>query len=155
MTGRIETHLRQLGIVIPAAPGTAGNYVPWVRTGNLVYVAGQGPVVDGQIRFSGKLGRDLDVAAGREAARTVALNIVAQVRAACSGDLDRVRRCVRLGGYVAGTDDFTQQAEVMNGASDLMVEIFGEAGKHTRLAVGCNALPRGMAVEIDAVFEVA
>ncbi len=154
MTGKIDARLKQLGLTLPVAPGAAGSYVPWVRTGNLVFIAGQGPVVDGQMRHPGVVGRDLDVATGQAAARIVILNVIAQVRAALGGDLDRVRRCVRLGGYVACVAGFTQQPEVLNGASDLMMEIFGEAGKHARVAIGCNALPRNMSVEIEAVFEV-
>jgi enamine deaminase RidA (YjgF/YER057c/UK114 family) len=154
MTGQIDARLKQLGIVLPAAPAAAGGYVPWLRTGNLVFIAGQGPVVDGQMRYTGQVGRDLDVAGGQDAARIVALNVLAQVRAALDGDLDRVRRCVRLAGHVASAEGFYQQPEVLNAASDLMVAVFGEAGRHTRLAVGANALPRNMTVEIEAVFEV-
>jgi enamine deaminase RidA (YjgF/YER057c/UK114 family) len=127
--------------------------VPYVQTGDLVFVSGQisqGP--DGLI--TGKLGDTLDLAAGRDAARACALSLLAQVQAACGGDLDRLVRVVKLTGFVNSTDTFTQQPEVINGASDLLVEVLGDAGRHARAAVSAPALPRGVAVEIEGVFEI-
>lgn len=153
MAGTIDARLSELGITLPEAPAPAANYVPYVRTGNLVFVSGQisqGP--DGLIR--GRLGDEMDVAAGAEAARRCGLSLIAQVRAALGGDLDRVRRVVKLTGFVNSTPDFTDQPKVINGCSDLMVEVFGDAGRHARAAVSAPALPLGVAVEIEAVFEV-
>lgn len=154
MSGRIDAELARLGITLPDAPAPAANYVPYVRTGNLVVVSGQistGP--DGLIK--GTLGADMDVEAGAAAARICGLNLLAQLHAACDGDLDRVTRVVRLGGFVASTPDFTQHPAVINGASDLMAEVFGDAGTHARAAVGVAALPLGVAVEVDGMFEIA
>ena len=153
MAGEIDARLAGLGITLPDAPTPQANYVPYVVSGNLVFVAGQIPLHDGNM-ITGKLGADADIDTGREAARVCALNILAQVRAACGGDLDRVRRIVKLGGFVNATPDFTDAPQVINGASDLIVEIFGDAGKHARFAVAVASLPRGVAVEIDAVVEV-
>jgi enamine deaminase RidA (YjgF/YER057c/UK114 family) len=155
MAGKIDTRLAELGIEIatPAAP--QANYVPYVISGNLVYVSGQVPVVDGEVKFKGKVGDDVDVATAAQAARACALNIIAQVKAACDGDLDRVTRCVRLGGFINATAEFTEQPQVINGASDLLVDVFGDAGRHARFAVGAGSLPLGVAVEIDAVFEIS
>lgn len=155
MAGRIEARLKQLGIELPNPAAPAANYVPFVVSGKLAFIAGQITVWNGERRYLGKLGREFDVAQGREAARICGLNLIAQVRAAAGGDLDRVARCVKLGGFVNCVDGFEQQPQVVNGASDLMVEVFGDAGKHARFAVGCNALPFNVAVEIDAVFELA
>lgn len=142
----------EAGLPAPAAPGA--NYVQFVRTGNLVYLSGQLCKWNGEIRFAGKLGRELDVAAGQQAARLCALNLLAHLRTAVEGDWTRVVRCVRVTGVVNATDEFTAHSQVMNGASDLLVEAFGEAGRHTRLAVGTNGLPYGAAVEVEAIFEV-
>jgi len=155
MAGRIEARLKELGIEIPPAPAPAANYVPWTIAGDLVFVAGQVPFVNGELKHRGKLGRDLTVEQGREVARICALNVIAQVKAACGGDLDRVKRCVKVLGFVASADDFERMPEVVNGASDLFVEVFGDAGRHARSAVGTNALPRGVPVEIEAIFEIA
>ena len=135
--------------------GAIDTRVPYVVSGNQVFVAGQITIHDGEIQYVGKLGRDYGVEEGQAAARLCALNIVAQVKAACGGDLDRVVRCIRLGGFVNSTADFTDQPEVVNGASNLMVEVFGDKGKHARAAVSAASLPRGVAVEVDAVFEIA
>ena len=148
-----DARLTALNITLPDAPAPAANYVPYVRSGNLLYVSGQisaGP--DGLIK--GRLGDDLDVAAGAAAARRCGLALLAQARAAL-GSLDQIVRVVKLGGFVCSTNDFTDQPEVVNGCSDLMVEVFGDAGRHARAAVSVNALPRGVAVEIEAIFEVA
>ncbi|MBC7155719.1 MAG: RidA family protein [Rhodobacteraceae bacterium] len=153
MSKRTATRLRELGLTLPPAPAPAANYVPYVQTGDLVFVSGQisqGP--DGLI--TGKLGDTLDLAAGRDAARACALSLLAQVQAACGGDLDRLVRVVKLTGFVNSTDTFTQQPEVINGASDLLVEVLGDAGRHARAAVSAPALPRGVAVEIEGVFEI-
>ena len=155
MTGAIDARLAELGIVLPEAPSPAANYVPFVVTGNLVFISGQVPFRDGRLSHVGKLGDAYSVEDGRECARIVAINILAQLRAACGGDLDRVARCVKLGGFVNSTPGFTDQPKVINGASDLIVEVFGERGRHARFAVGAPALPFDAAVEIDAVFEIA
>lgn len=148
-----DARLSALNLTLPDAPAPAANYVPYVRSGNLLYVSGQisaGP--DGLIK--GRLGDDLDVAAGAAAARRCGLALLAQARAGL-GSLDQIVRVVKLGGFVCSTNDFTDQPEVVNGCSDLMVEVFGDAGRHARAAVSVNALPRGVAVEIEAIFEVA
>lgn len=154
MAGRIEARLRELKLELPQAAAPVANYVPSVRSGDLLFIAGQICQWQGERRFIGKLGRELGLEQGQEAARLCALNLLAQAKAALHGDLDRVLRCVRLGAFVNCTDDFTQQPQVANGASDLMVAIFDDAGRHARAAVGVNALPGGVAVEVDAVFEV-
>lgn len=154
MAGRIETRLAELGITLPDAPAPAANYVPFVRTGALVFVSGQisqGP--EGLI--TGRLGDGMDVAAGAAAARRCGLSLIAQVKAALGGDLDRVQRVVKLTGFVNSTPEFCDQPKVINGCSDLMVEVFGERGRHARAAVSAAALPLGVAVEIEAIFEVA
>lgn len=153
MSGKIDARLAELGITLPDAPAPAANYVPCVRSGDLLFVSGQisqGP--DGLIR--GRLGDDLDTAAGAEAARRCGLSLLAQARAALDGDLDRVVRVVKLTGFVNSVPGFTEQPEVVNGCSDLMVAVLGDAGRHARAAVSAPALPRGVAVEIEAVFEV-
>jgi len=150
----VDDRLRALGLALPTASSPAGNYVPVVRVGNLVFVAGQLTRRDGQLEFVGKLGRELDVAAGQAAARLCALNILAQLKVACDGDLDRIVRCVRLTAYVNCTPDFDAQPQVANGASDLLVAVLGDAGRHVRTAVGANSLPGGVACEIESTFEV-
>jgi enamine deaminase RidA (YjgF/YER057c/UK114 family) len=154
MTGTTEARLAELSIELPQAAAPAANYVPYVTTGNLVFVAGQMPFWNGELTYVGKVGRDFDLAEGQAAAHRVGLNIIAQIKAACGGDLDRVVRCVKLGGFVNCPADFTQQPAVINGASDLMVAVFGDRGRHARFAVGANILPMDVAVEIDAVFEI-
>ena len=153
MANRVESRLKELGIELPAAAAPAGNYVPHVQSGKLVFISGQITAQDGKVHYVGKLGAEYSIEDGQKAARICGLNILAQLRAA-AGDLDRVKRCVRLGGFVNSTPDFTDQPKVLNGASDLMVEVFGDAGRHARAAVGCPALPLGVAVEVDAVFEL-
>jgi enamine deaminase RidA (YjgF/YER057c/UK114 family) len=153
MAGTIDARLKELGITLPDAPAPAANYVPYVRTGALVFVSGQisqGP--DGLIK--GKLGDSMDVAAGADAARRCGLSLIAQAKAALGGDLDRITRVVKLTGFVNSTSDFTDQPKVVNGCSDLMVDVFGDAGRHARAAVSAPALPLGVAVEIEAIFEV-
>ena len=155
MAGEIEARLNELGIELPEAPSAAANYVPYVVTGNLVFVAGQVPFVDGELKYVGQVGKDIELEEAQAAARVCGLNIIAQVKAACDGDLDRVVRCVKLGGFVNSSDGFDRQPWVINGASDLIAEVFGDKGRHARFAVGANALPLGVSVEIDAVFEIA
>jgi enamine deaminase RidA (YjgF/YER057c/UK114 family) len=155
MAGEVDARLGELGIEVPEAAAPVANYVGYVQSGNLVFVSGQVPLVDGAFKFQGKVGAEFSVEEGQEAARICAINIIAQLKAACGGDLDRVRRIVKLGGFVNSTPEFTDQPKVINGASDLMVAVFGDAGKHTRAAVSAGALPLGVAVEIDAVAEIA
>lgn len=154
MTGKIEGKLRELGIVLPQAAAPAANYVPFVIAGNLLFVSGQLPMEAGKIIVSGTLGATVTLEDGQKAARLCAINLIAQARAAL-GDLDRVTQIVRLGGFVASADGFTDQPKVVNGASDLMVAVFGDAGRHARVAVGVNVLPLGAAVEIDAIIAFA
>ena len=154
MAGEVEARLKDLGIEIPEAASPVANYVAYVVTGNLVFVSGQVPVQGGEFKFKGKVGADLSVENGQAAARLCGINIVSQLKAACGGDLDRVRRIVKLGGFVNSTPEFTDQPKVINGASDLMVEVFGDAGRHARAAVSAGSLPLGVAVEVDAVVEI-
>ncbi len=149
----IETRLRDLGVTLPDAPAPAANYVPFVVVGNLVHVSGQiSQNAAGLIK--GRLGADLDVTAGAEAARTCAISLLAQLKKACGGDLSRVVRAVKLVGFVNSTADFTDQPKVINGASDFMVAVLGEAGRHARSAVSAVSLPLGVAVEIEGIFEI-
>ena len=155
MSGRIEARLAELGLNVPTAPVPAANYIPWVRTGNLVYIAGQVPMKDGKFLWVGKVGRDYTVEEAKEAARFVGLNVLSQLKTALDGDRDRVVRAVKLNGFVNCVEGFGHQPHVINGASELMIEVFGDAGRHARSAVGVAGLPFGVAVEIDGVFEVA
>lgn len=151
----IEDRLAELGVVLPDAPAPAANYVPYVVSGLLVFISGQLPMKNGECANKGILGRDVDLEDGVAAARVCAINILAQLKAACGGDLSKVVRCVRLGGFVAATPDFEQHPAVINGASDLMAEALGpEAGAHARAAVGVASLPFGVPVEVEAVFEI-
>ncbi len=154
MTGKIEARLNELGITLPKAAAPVANYVPYVVTGSLVFISGQGPMGPNGPEFKGKVGRDLDVEDGRKAARLTALNVIAQLKEAVGGDLDRVKRCVKLLGFVNSTADFIQQPAVINGASDVMVEIFGDAGRHARSAVSAPSLPVDITVEVEAIFEI-
>jgi enamine deaminase RidA (YjgF/YER057c/UK114 family) len=155
MAGKIEAHLKQLGLALPDAPTAVANYMPYVKTGNLVFVSGQLPMQDGSLTYVGLVGTDISAEEGHEAAKLCALNLIAQVKAACDGDLDRVKRVVKLTGFVAGAATFTDQPKVINGASDVMVQVFGDAGRHARAAVGAPSLPRNAAVEVEAIFEIA
>jgi enamine deaminase RidA (YjgF/YER057c/UK114 family) len=153
MAGKIDARLAELGITLPDAPAPAANYVPYVQAGDMLFISGQisaGP--DGLIK--GRLGENMDVDGGAEAARRCGMAILAQARAALNGDLDRIVRVVKLGGFVNSTADFTDQPKVINGCSDLMVEVLGDAGRHARAAVSTPSLPLGVAVEIDAVLQV-
>lgn len=150
---KFETRLAELGITLPDAPAPAANYLPYVTVGDMVYVSGQisqGP--DGLI--TGKLGDDVSIEDGADAAKACAISLLAQVKAACGGDLDRLVRVVKLGGFVNSTPDFTDQPKVINGASDFMVEALGDTGKHARAAVSAAALPFNVAVEIEGVFQI-
>jgi len=153
MSGKIEAKLAELGVTLPDAPAPAANYVPFVQVGDTIYVSGQisnGP--DGLI--TGKLGADMSPKDGAAAARTCAISLLAQVRAACDGDLDRLVRVVKLTGFVNSTADFTDQPTVINGASDFLVAALGDAGRHARSAVGTASLPLGVAVEIEGIFQI-
>lgn len=147
-----DQKLISLNIILPTPPQVVANYVPYVIVGDMVIISGQLPVKEGEVSFKGKVGQDVSLEEGQAAAHLCAINILTQLKMACSGDLGRVKRCVRLGGFVNCGPDFTDQPKVINGASDLMVEIFGEAGRHARAAVGVNALPLGAAVEVEATF---
>ncbi len=152
--GKFETKLAEMGVTLPDAPAPAANYVPYVQVGDIVYVSGQ-ISQDASGLLTGKLGDDVDVAGGAAAARACAVSLLAQVKAACGGDLDRLVRVVKLGGFVNSTPDFTQQPQVINGASDFLAEALGDAGKHARAAVSAASLPLGVAVEIEGVFQIA
>lgn len=153
MAGQIDARLKELGITLPEPPAPRANYVGYVVTGNLIFTAGQVPLRDGKIEFVGKLGRDMTEEQGYEAAKLCAINVLAQVKLALGGDLDRVVRCVKLTGFVNSTLDFTDQPKVVNGASDLIVAVLGDKGKHARSAVGMAALPMGVAAEVEGIFE--
>lgn len=153
MAGEIEARLKALDLALPEAKAAIANYVPFVHLGGQLIVSGQLPLKDGGIAVAGKLGDGVSVAGGQEAARLCALNILAQAKAAL-GDLDRIVQLVRLNGFVNAAPDFADHPKVINGASDLMVEILGDKGRHTRIAVGCTSLPMNAAVEIDAIFAI-
>ncbi len=148
-----EQRLAELGVTLPEAPAPAANYVPWVVSGDLVFVSGQISMQDGAF-ITGKLGDDMDVAEGAAAARTCAIGLLAQVKAACGGDLDRLVRVVKLTAFVNSTADFGDQPKVVNGASDFLVEALGDAGRHSRSAVSAVSLPFGVAVEIEGIFQI-
>jgi enamine deaminase RidA (YjgF/YER057c/UK114 family) len=150
---QVEGNLAKLGLTLPPAPTSLANYVGAVVAGKLVFVSGHGPVQDGQLIYRGKLGREFSTAQGQEAARLVMLNCLASLKAAV-GSLDRVRRVVKLLGMVNGTPEFTEQPQVINGASDLLVAIFGDRGRHARSAVGMGSLPFNIAVEIEMIVEI-
>jgi enamine deaminase RidA (YjgF/YER057c/UK114 family) len=150
----IEQNLEKLGVALPAPAVPVASYVPYVISGKTLYISGQLPVVNGEM-IKGTLGRDVSIEQGQDAARACAVSILAQAKAALAGDLSRITRLVKLGGFVASTPDFFDHPKIINGASDLMVAALGDAGKHARFAVGVSALPFGVAVEIDAIFEIA
>ena len=154
MSNHFETKLKELGITLPDAPAPAANYVPFVQVGDIVYVSGQ-ISADAKGFIKGKLGDDMTTEEGAAAARACAINLLAQVKAACGGDLDRLVRVVKLTGFVNSTADYTDQPKVVNGASDLLAEALGDAGKHSRSAVSAASLPLGVAVEIEGIFQVS
>ena len=154
MASNIEKRLSEIGVTLPPPGAPGGNYVPFVVVGELVFMAGQVAREAGKMKYVGKVGRDVSVEDGRAAARLCAVNLIAQLKAACGGDLDKVDRCVRVGGFVNSPPDFTQHPQVINGASDLLVEVFGERGQHARTAVGVAALPLDSAVEVEAIFKL-
>lgn len=154
MAGTIDARLSELGIELPPAAAPVANYVPFVVTGNLVFVSGQIPLAEGRVQFTGRLGDTVTPEDGYAAARLCGLNLIAQVRAATDGDLDRVRRVVKLGGFVSCAPGFIQIPQVINGASDLMADVFAEAGRHARFAVAAPVLPMDAAVEVDGIFEI-
>lgn len=151
---KIETRLAELGVTLPDAPAPAANYVPWVISGNMVYISGQISQNSGGL-IKGKLGVDLTVEQGAEAAKSCAVSILAQLKAATGGNIDRMVRLVKLVGFVNSTADFSDQPKVINGASDFLVAALGDAGRHARSAVSAASLPLGVAVEIEAIFEIA
>ena len=153
MPNPIDDRLASLGINLPVAPVAAGSYVPFVIEGKLLTISGQLPLENGAVAVTGRLGDGVSLEDGQRAARLCALNLLAQAKAAL-GDLGRIRRCVRLGGFVASTPDFTEQHKVINGASDLMAQVLGDAGRHARAAIGTAALPLNAAVEVEALFAI-
>ena len=154
MAGRVDSRLAQLGIKLPEPTPAWANYLSYVETGNLVFVSGQLSQLGGE-KYQGKLGMDLSIEDGYRAARICAINLLSHLKVACGGDLDRVVRCVEVGGFVNSASQFYDQPKVLNGASDLFYEVLGESGRHTRFAVGVAAIPFNFAVEVKAVFEVS
>ena len=154
MAGRIETKLAELGITLPLPMAPIANYVPYVVSCNLGVISGQLPAIDGKVAITGKVSWGVSVDQGREAARLCFINLLVHLKAACSGDLDRVRRVVRLGGFIAAPSDFRDHALIMNGASDLAVSVFGEAGRHARTTIGVPSLPADAAVEVEGLFQI-
>jgi|SRR5579871_2200258 len=155
MSGTIDKRLAELGVELPAPPAPVASYVPYVTVGNLVFISGQVTLARDGLKYVGIVGKDLSLEDGRAAARLCAINVLAQLKAAVSGNLDSVRRCVRLGVFVNAIPGYTQHPEVANGASDLVQEVFGDAGRHSRASVGAGSLPRNVAVEVEAIFEIA
>ena len=155
MAQTVEQRLTNMGISLPKPAAPAANYVPFVTAGKLIFVAGQITILDGKLQYLGKVGDTLSTEDGYKAARICAINLIAQVKKACLGDLERVTQVVKLGGFVNCTPNFTEQPKVINGASDLIAEVFGESGKHARIAVGVPSLPLDVAVEVDGIFEIA
>ncbi|HEY4114981.1 MAG TPA: RidA family protein [Rhizomicrobium sp.] len=155
MPGKIESRLAELNIKLPEPPAPVASYVPYVVSGKLVFISGQVTMADGGLQYVGIVGKELSLEDGKAAARLCAINLLAQLRLAAGGNMDTVKRCVRLGVFVNAVPGFAQHPEVANGASDLIVEVFGEAGRHSRAAVGAGSLPRNVAVEVEAVFELA
>ena len=150
----IEKRLEEMELVLPQSVAPVANYLPFVLSGSLLFISGQVPVKDGKLPFQGAVGKDISIEEGQEAAKLCALNLLTQVREACGGDFSKIARCVKLGGFVNAAHDFTQHPAVINGASDLIVGVMGEKGKHARFAVGVAGLPANVPVEIDAIFEM-
>ena len=154
MAGKIDARLAELNITLPEPPAPVASYVPYVLSGKQVFISGQVTLADGGLKYVGIVGKDLSLEDGQAAARICAINLLAQLKRAAGGELDNVKRCVRLGVFVNAVPGYAQHPEVANGASDLMLEVFGDAGRHARAAVGAGSLPRNVAVEVDAVFEL-
>lgn len=155
MTNTVEKRLEELGLKLPAPATAVANYLPFTSHGQIIIISGQLPTQGGQVHYKGKVGSDLSLAEGQDAARLCGLNILTQLKLACDGDFDRVEKCLRIGGFVNCGPDFTDQPKVINGASDLMVDLFGpDIGRHARAAVGVNSLPLGAAVEVEAMFRI-
>lgn len=154
MAHPVDSKLQALGLILPEATKPAANYVPYVTTGNVVTISGQLPMEGGKPQFIGKVGKEFSVEEGQKAARVCLLNVLTHLKVAAGGDFSKVKRCIRLGVFVNSTPEFVDQPQVANGASDLMVELFGAAGEHARAAVGVAQLPRGVAVEVEAHFEL-
>ena len=152
---RIEDRLKELAITLPTPPAPVASYVPYVVSGNLAYISGQVTLSDGALKYVGTVGNEISLDDAKNAARLCAINVIAQVKAACGGDLERVRRVVKVTVFVNAVPGFAQHPEVANGASDLFVALFGDAGRHARAAVGAGSLPRNVATEVEAVFEIA
>jgi enamine deaminase RidA (YjgF/YER057c/UK114 family) len=150
----LERRLSELGLQLPPAAAPAANYQPYTISGRLLFISGQLPFQGGKVAVTGRLGAGISIEQGQEAARLCALNILAQAKAACGGDLGRLARCLKLGGFVSCTPEFVDHPKVVNGASDLIAGVMGEAGQHARFAVGCASLPLGAAVEVEAIFEL-
>lgn len=150
----IELRLRELDVELPEVAGAAANYVPFVIDQNLVYISGQLPILNGDIIYTGKLGESISIPDAKKAARLCALNILSQIKQALGGDLSRIKKCIKLGIFINATSDFYEHPQVGNGASDLLVEILGDVGKHSRFAMGAGSLPFNVPVEIDAVFRI-
>jgi enamine deaminase RidA (YjgF/YER057c/UK114 family) len=150
----IENKIKELGIILPKANDPVGSYLATKITGKMLFVSGQISIDEKGVLIKGKLGKELNTEAGYEAAKRCALSIVSQVKKACNDDLSKIKHCVKLTGFVNSTDDFIEQPKVINGASDLITSIFGDAGMHTRAAVSTNSLPLGVSVEVDAIFEI-
>jgi enamine deaminase RidA (YjgF/YER057c/UK114 family) len=152
--GLIDKRLAELGIELPKPAQPVATYVPWVKTGNLVYISGQGAMKDGKLQFTGRVGDTVSLEDAIASARLTGINIITHLRDACGGDLDRVKRIVKLLGLVNCTPAFGDHPKVINGASDLMVEVFGDKGRHARSAVGAPSLPFGLSVEVEAIVEI-
>lgn len=155
MAGKIDARLKELGIELPSPPAPVASYVPYVVSGNLVFISGQVTVAADGLKYIGTIGKDLGEEDGIAAARLCAINVLAQAKAACGGDLDRIKRCVKLTVFVNAVPGFTKHPEIANGASNLIGEVLGDAGKHSRAAVGAGSLPRNVATEVEAIFEIA
>ena len=149
-----EENIKQLGIIIPDLPSPLANYVPYKVSDNTVYVSGQGPVIDGKIIYSGKVGNEISQEEGVKAAELCCINIIAALKSSINGDWNRLDSFLKLGGFVNCDNDFSDQPKIINGASDLLVNIFGDKGRHSRFAVGSNALPLNISVEIDAIIKI-
>jgi len=155
MVETVEQRLKDMGILLPEPAAPAANYAPFITTGKVIFVSGQITILNGELQYQGKVGDTLSAEDGYQAARICAINLIAQVKKACYGNLELVTQVVKLGGFVNCTSEFTDQPKVINGASDLIAKAFGENGKHARFAVGASSLPLGVAVEVDGVFEMA